>query len=164
MTKINYYISINGHKISCDYGDDKNKAISFFQCNKDQLKATYGDLSEATLMKEITEVDTKEEMKLNEVRFILSYTPPKSNELNYYVSKSSNGRPIVVPSYDDMIKGGLTFYSESSAKLWIERHKDQLEAVYKKEVIDSIKIIPMSLTEIVIAKELIKTKESYNDI
>lgn len=156
MTKINYYISIDGSKIHC--GGDKNKAISFFQSNKDQLKATYGDLSGATLVKEITEVDTKVEMKLDEARFILICTPPKSNGWNYYVSKTSGGYPIIVPSYDDMIKGGLTFYSESSAKLWIEIHKDQLETIYKKEVIDTIEIIPISLAEIVAAKEQMKLK------
>lgn len=159
MTKINYYISINGYQISCDCGNDKNKAISFFQCNKDQLKATYGDLSGATLIKEITEVDTKEEMKLNEARFILICTPPKSNEWNYYVSKTSGGYPIITPNYDDMIKGGLSFYSEDSAKLWIENRKDQLETIYKKEVIDTIKIMPISLAEIVAAKERIKLGE-----
>ena len=57
MTEIDYYIDIDGSKIHC--GGDKNKAISFFQSNKDQLKATYGDLSGATLVKEITEVNTK---------------------------------------------------------------------------------------------------------
>ena len=157
MTKINYYIDIDGYKVYCN--NDKNEVISYFQCNKDRLETIYGDLSEAVLMKEITEVDTKEEMKLNEVRFILSCTPPKSNELNYYVSKSSNGFPIIVPSYYDMIKGKLTFYSESSAKLWIETRKDQLESIYKKEVIDSIKIVPISLAEIIAAKERIKKEE-----
>lgn len=159
MTKINYYISINGYQISCGCGDDKNKAISFFQCNKEQLEATYGDLSGATLVKEITEVHTKVEMRLDEVRFILTCTRPKSSGRNYYVSKTSSGYPIIVLGYDDMIKGGLSFYSEDSAKFWIENHKDQLETLYKKEVIDTIKIIPISLAEIVAAKEQINQRE-----
>ena len=157
MTEINYYIDIDGSKIHC--GGDKNKAISFFQSNKDQLKATYGDLSGATLVKEITEVNTRVEMKLDESRFILICTPPKSNRWNYYVSKTSSGYPIIVLGYDDMIKGSLSFYSEDSAKLWIEIHKDQLETIYKKEVIDTIKIIPISLAEIIAAKEQINQKE-----
>ena len=156
MTEINYYIDIDGSKIHC--GGDKNKAISFFQSNKDQLKSTYGDLSGATLVREVTEVDTKVEMKLDEARFILICTPPKSNGWNYYVSKTSNGYPIIVPNYNDMIKGDLSFYSEDSAKLWIENRKDQLETIYKKEVIDTIKIIPISLAEIVAAKEQMKLK------
>ena len=157
MTEINYYIDIDGSKIHC--GGDKNKAISFFQSNKDQLKATYGDLSGATLVKEITEVNTRVEMKLDESRFILICTPPKSNRWNYYVSKTSSGYPIIVPAYNDMIKGDLSFYSENSAKLWIENNKDQLETIYKKEVIDTIKIIPISLAEIIAAKEQINQKE-----
>lgn len=38
MTKINYYISINGYQISCGCGDDKNKAISFFNVIKNNSK------------------------------------------------------------------------------------------------------------------------------
>ena len=98
-------------------------------------------------------------MRLYEVRFILICTPPKSNRWNYYVSKTSGGYPIIVPSYDDMIKGDLSFYSEDSAKFWIENHKDQLATLYKKEEIDTIKIIPISLAEIIAAKEQINQKE-----
>ncbi len=157
MTEINYYIDIDGYKIHC--GNDKNKAISFFQSNKDQLKTTYGDLSGATLIKEITEIDTKVELKLDEVIFILICTPPKSDGWNYYISKTSSGYSIITPSYNDMIKSGISFYSEDSAKLWIENHKDQLETLYKKEVVDTIKIIPISLAEIVAAKEQINQME-----
>ena len=157
MTEINYYIDIDGSKIHC--GGDKNKAISFFQSNKDQLKSTYGDLSGATLVKEVTEVNTKVEMKLDEARFILICTPPKSNGWKYYVSKTLSGYPTIVPGYNDMVKGNLSFYSEDSAKIWIENHKDQLETIYKKEVIDTIKIIPISLAEIVAAREQINQKE-----
>ena len=107
-------------------GTIRIRLYRFFQCNKEQLEATYGDLSGATLVKEITEVNTKVEMRLDEVRFILTCTRPKSSGWNYYVSKTSSGYPIIVLGYDDMIKGGLSFYSEDSAKFWIENHKDQL--------------------------------------
>ena len=103
-------------------------------------------------------MNTKVEMKLDESRFILICTPPKSNRWYYYVSKTSSGYPIIVPTYNDMIKGDLSFYSENSANLWIKIHKDQLETIYKKEVIDTIKIIPISLAEIVAAKEQMKLK------
>ena len=158
MTEINYYIDIDGSKIYCG-GSDKIKAISFFQSNKDQLKTTYGDLSGATLVREVTEVYTKVEMKLDEVIFILICTPPKSDGWNYYVSKTSDGYPIIVPGYNDMIKGNLSFHSEDSAKIWIEKHKNQLETLYTKEVTDTIKIMPMSLAEIVAAREQINRKE-----
>ncbi len=157
MTEINYYIDIDGSRIHC--GGDKNKAISYFQSNKDQLKSIYGDLSGATLVREVTRVNTEVEMKLDEARFILICTPPKSNGWNYYVSKTLSGYPTIVPGYNDMVKGNLSFYSEDSAKIWIENHKNQLETIYKKEVIDTIKIIPISLAEIVAAREQMKLEE-----
>ena len=141
-TRIEYYIAIGDIKVYCpESKTDKNTIITWFQNNRENLEKEYGAglVSKAKLMEETVEVSIREECNLNSVKFILSCINP-STKWGYYITTSSNGIPFITASFDDMLKGKLIFKTEFEANVWLQKNKPSLSTLYKKSVIDSIKI------------------------
>lgn len=133
-----YYILINRKKVFAPCRTERNETISWFQCNQAYLRKQYGDISKAELIERVTTVESSINMDLNHVKYMIICTRPDTDE-RYYITKTKSGMPIVTESFDDMAEGDLLFEKEFLAKNYIKRHEKTLRALFKEDVIETIK-------------------------
>lgn len=153
-----YYILINRKKVFAPCRTERNETISWFQCNQAYLRKQYGDISKAELIERVTTVESSINMDLNHVKYMIIYTRPDTDE-RYYITKTKSGMPIVTESFDDMAEGDLLFEKEFLAKNYIKRHEKTLRALFKEDVIETIKTEPVSEDVVIACRQKLKNRK-----
>ena len=67
--------------------------------------------------------------------------------------------PIVTESFDDMAEGDLLFEKEFLAKNYIKRHENTLRALFKEDVIETIKSEPVSEAVVIACRQKLKNRK-----
>lgn len=153
-----YYILINRKKVFAPCRTERNETISWFQCNQAYLRKQYGDISKAELIELVTTVESSINMDLNHVKYMIICTRPDIDE-RYYITKTKSGMPIVTESFDDMAEGDLLFEKEFLAKNYIKRHEKTLRALFKEDVIETIKTEPVSEAVVIACRQKLKNRK-----
>ena len=153
-----YYILINRKKVFAPCRTERNETISWFQCNQAYLRKNYGDISKAELIERITRGESSINMDLNHIKDMIVCTRPDTDE-RYYITKTKSGMPIVTKSFDDMAEGDLLFEKEFLAKNYIKRHENTLRALFKEDVINTIKAEPVSEAVVIACRQKLKNRK-----
>lgn len=158
-----YYILINRKKVFAPCRTERNETISWFQANRAYLESRFGDISKAELIERTIDIQSNINMDLNHIKYMLTCTLPNvespDDEDKYYITKTKSTMPIITKSFEDMAEGDLLFENEFLAKRYIQRHEKTLRALFKEDVINTIRAEAVAEADVIMCRQNLKNRK-----
>ena len=156
------YSYSNRKKIFAPCRNERNETISWFQANRAYLQSRFGDISKAELIERVINIQSNINMDLNHIKYMLTCTftdPVTKDENRCYITKTKSGMPIVTESFEDMAEGDLLFENEFLAKRYVQRHEKTLRALYKEDVINTIRAEAVAEADVIACRQSLKNRK-----